>query len=178
MDKKLLEYLMRELQGGKIDALDGIYELASRSVYLLSYSILRSGEKAEDIMQETFLRLAANIGKYRLGTNAAAWICTIARNLSYREYGKASGVASLDAFGGDIADDKNYEDLWTDNVALKKAMNGLSVREREIVTLFAVGGYKHREIAEIVGKPPGTVRWAYNAAIKKLRKFMEREYDE
>jgi RNA polymerase sigma-70 factor (ECF subfamily) len=169
MDKKDLEKLMSRLRGGDTDALDGIYGGVSKGVYLLAYSILKNGERAKDVMQGTFIRVAANIDKYKPDTNAAAWILTIARNLSYREYNDASRNVALDA--ADEPDDKNVADLWTQSILLKNAMARLLPNEREIVTLFAAG-YKHREIAKIVGRPMGTVQWLYNRAIKKLRVFM------
>ena len=51
----------------------------------------------------------------------------------------------------------------------------LDETEREIVLLHAVWGYKHREIAEATGLPLGTVTWKYNAALAKLRGYLEEE---
>jgi DNA-directed RNA polymerase specialized sigma24 family protein len=39
--------------------------------------------------------------------------------------------------------------------------------------MFAIGGYKHREIAEILGLPLGTVTWKYKNAIEKIRNEIE-----
>jgi RNA polymerase sigma-70 factor (ECF subfamily) len=166
---------MLELKGGNTEALDGIYTLTSKGAYLLCYSILRDGERAKDAVQNTFIRAAQNIKRYESGTNANAWICRIARNICYREYKNAGRTVSLDAFGDSISDTKGGEEMWVENLMLKAAMNGLTAEEREIVTLFALEGYRHREIAEIVEKPAGTVRWLYNRAIKKLKSIMESE---
>lgn len=172
MDKALLEKYMLELQDGNLSALDGIYTLTSKSVYLLAFSILKNSEKAKDMMHDTFVRMTANIDKYRPSTNALAWISTIARNISYREYKNAQRSLSLDALGEQHG---CSDDFWTDKIDLNRAMGKLSVEEREIVTLFSIEGYKHREIAEIVGKPLGTVLWMYSRAIKKLKKIMDEE---
>ncbi len=48
-------------------------------------------------------------------------------------------------------------------------IKGLDEKRREIVTLKILGGYTHKEIAQMTGKPQGTVRWLYNTAIKKLK---------
>lgn len=173
MDKKLLESFMQQLQEGDMTALDGIYGLMSKIIYLLSFSILRNKEKAQDIMQETFMRTVANADKYKLNTNASAWICRIARNLSFREYTKGNRSLSIELFDGNILDETDYSQLWTDNLLLYQAMAILETEEREIVMMFASENYKHREIAEIVGKPMGTVQWIYNKAMKKLRKYFE-----
>jgi RNA polymerase sigma-70 factor (ECF subfamily) len=169
MDKKELEKLMSRLQSGDTDALDGIYGGMSKGIYLLAYSILKNGERAKDIMQETFIRVAANIDKYKPNTNAPAWILTIARNLSYKEYNDGHRSVALNTV--DESGENDAADLWTQSILLKNAMARLLLNEREIVTLFAAG-YKHREIAKIIGRPMGTVQWLYSRAIKKLKNFM------
>ena len=167
---------MQNLIDGDLSALGRIYEIMSRSVYLLAYSILKNPEKAKDILQETFLKVGANARtQYQADTNAAAWISKIARNLSYRAYGAAKKNVGLDAYGngGNASGGKNDEALWVENLSLKDAMLKLSAEEREIVTLHCLDRFKHREIAEIVGKPAGTVRWLYRKAIADLKKRME-----
>jgi len=96
----------------------------------------------------------------------------IARNLSLRHYNvrkRTVEIASPDDIGGN----GNGEDNWIVHDALRGAMARLGVDEREIVVLFSIKGYKHREIAQIVGKPMGTVQWIYNRAIKKMKGYME-----
>ena len=51
----------------------------------------------------------------------------------------------------------------------------LREEEAQIVILHVVGGYKHREIAELVKKPIGTVTWTYKNAIAKLKAYLEAE---
>ena len=174
-EKLRLEFALRDLKGGDIGALDEVYRITSRGVYLLAYSILKNAEKAEDAVQNTYLRVAENIGKYGEKGGARAWILTIARNLCYREYGNAKRTEGMD--GRDFPDGRSGETAWTDNILLGEALNALSAEEREIVTLFAAEGYKHREIARVMGKPMGTVQWIYNRAIRKLRRFMESKND-
>ncbi|MCM1042836.1 MAG: sigma-70 family RNA polymerase sigma factor [Corallococcus sp.] len=55
---------------------------------------------------------------------------------------------------------------------LKAALND---DEMQIVVLHAVAGYKHREIAQILGKPQGTVTWTYKNAITKLQNYLSKE---
>jgi len=58
---------------------------------------------------------------------------------------------------------------------LNKTFQVLNSDEREIVILFAVKSFKHREIAEIINKPEGTVRWLYQKAIQKLKAELIKE---
>ena len=167
MDKEILECGMQKLQKGDMSALDDIYNITSKTVYYLAYSILKNSELAKDIMQETFIRIVANIDKYNPNTNASAWISCIARNLSLRQIKNLKRNVSLELFiETDIFD---YSEQWIDNLLLKKAMDILSIDERQIVMLFSIENFKHREIAQIVNKPVGTVKWIYAKAIKKLK---------
>ena len=52
-------------------------------------------------------------------------------------------------------------------------MNVLDAEERQIVVLHAMTGFRHREIAEVLDLPTGTVLSKYNRALKKMRKEME-----
>ena len=55
------------------------------------------------------------------------------------------------------------------------ANNVLAEDEFNIVMMYAIGGYKHKEIAEFLHMPLGTVTWKYATALKKLRKALADE---
>lgn len=57
-----------------------------------------------------------------------------------------------------------------DRMVLETAMSILDAEERQIVVLHAMAGFRHREIAEILDLPTGTVLSKYNRAMKKMRK--------
>ena len=66
--------------------------------------------------------------------------------------------------------EKQADTTVTDAIA--KVLNG---DEAQIVKLHVVAGLKHREIAEITGKPLGTVLWTYNNSLNKLRKYLKED---
>lgn len=160
---------MQKLQNGDIEALDDVYILTSKTVYYLSYYILKNTERAKDIMHDTYINILSNIQKYKLNTSAMAWITTIARNLSLNEYKRLQRNTSLEIFEDTLQDDLDYPVFVENNVYLKDALDILNEKEREIVILYVVDCFKHREIAQIVNKPKGTVQWIYNYSIKKMR---------
>jgi len=173
LNSELLEKSMQQLKSGNKNALEDIYKITSKVVYILAYSILRSKERAEDIVQETFIMVYKKIDRYKLNTNPAAWICSIARNLACDEYVQRRDI-SLEAFEENISD-KNAAENLTASVYLKGILDNLNNDEKEVVALFVIGDFKHREIAKIVRKPTGTVQWLYNKALKKLRKILSNE---
>jgi len=175
LDRKLLELNIRRLQSGEINALDEIYKITSRSVYVLSFSILKDKERAEDIVQDTYVKIIKNIHTYAPDTSAIAWIATIARNLSYNEYSRTKRNVSIELFEDNLEDNKDPLEQLVNTIYLKNAVKHLDTDEREVLILSAFNSLKHREIAEIVDKPIGTVHWLFDKAKKKLKKIMQNQ---
>ena len=69
--------------------------------------------------------------------------------------------------------DKNF--TKDDMPIFKLAKQHLNDFELQVVVLYAVYGYKHREIASLLNKPLGSVLWTYNNSIKKLQKILKKE---
>ena len=68
----------------------------------------------------------------------------------------------------------SYDDTKFDDMPIFRiAKEILNQEELEIVLLYVVSGYKHREIADMLDKPLGTILWTYNNSIKKLKKAVE-----
>lgn len=171
--RKLKKDMIR-LQGGDINALESIYELTRRGVFSFVLPILRDYDKAEDIMQQTYVQIYEKIDQYDKSKNPQNWILTIAKNLALNEINKDNRELStdfMDAVNGDkvFSFDRNEYDTPTIDLANKI----LTPSEFQIVMLFAVGEYKHREIAEILDLPLGTVTWKYSSAINKLKKALK-----
>nr|WP_280521300.1 RNA polymerase sigma factor [Paenibacillus mangrovi] len=78
-----MDEALDSIVSGKIDSLQTIYKELRIPVYGLALSILQNKSWAEEIMQETFVRVYEKASNYRHGTNPKAWIISIARNLSY-----------------------------------------------------------------------------------------------
>ena len=101
-----------------------------------------------------------------------AWILTIVRNLCLNRIRAGKVCEELSEYD-DLAGSLNDSDAMLDRMVLETAMSVLDAEERQIVVLHAMTGFKHREIAEILDLPTGTVLSKYNRALKKMRKEME-----
>ena len=134
-----------------------LYQQTSGVVYGFAMSILRNKHDAEDVMHDAFIRIYTSAVTYKPSGNPMAWILTIVRNLCLNK----------------IRAGKVCEELLLDRMVLETAMNVLDAEERQIVVLHAMTGFRHREIAEILDLPTGTVLSKYNRALKKMRKEME-----
>ena len=166
-----LDRLIIDTARGNADAFAALYRETNSAVYALALSILRSVHDAEDVMQDTFLSIRTMAGEYRPMGKPMAWILTVCRNHSLRrlrqrqerenelpeQWSEASGATE------------------TDRLILQELMALLTAEERQIVTLHAVAGLKHREIAALLELPLPTVLSKYHRAMKKLRKELEKE---
>ena len=174
---KRLERALKRLAKGKSQSLDDIYELTKGSVYGFILSILKNPEDAEDVMQDTYVKVCLNASQYQAQGKPMAWILTIARNLSLMRIRSQKRIADIPDYEWDAIADENSEFRSEDRMVLKAALDKVSKEESQIVVLHAVAGLKHREIAEMMDMPLATVLSKYNRAIKKLAKIIEEESD-
>ncbi len=158
-----MDNLMVRISRREMVALEEFYEEMSKAVYGLAYVITKSPYDAEDIMQNTFIRVWDKAHRYRCGTNAKAWVMKIARNLALTKREEGKRFVELD-------EELPSEDMYRKMLQFQELNSLLSIlkkEEREIVVLYSVG-FSHKEIAEILKRPYATVRWKYSNAISKL----------
>ena len=172
MTTKEIKQLVKVLQSGDMTVFDDIYHHTKNIVYYTIFNILKDSNMSEDIMQDTYLKALEKIHYYKPTHSFKSWIVTIARNLALNEYNKRKKDMNVDitvdeyVFG-------SVESSSEKEMMIKEMLTTLDKIEREIVVLHVIGDLKHREIAEIVEKPLGTVTWLYNQAIKKLKSKYE-----
>ena len=169
-----LDNALGELAKGSMPAWDVIYELTQSGIYAFAFSMLKSAEDAEDVMQDTYVKVCLNAKAYKSEGKPMAWIVTITRNLALMKLRSGKHEGSLPDYEWNAVSDEAAENFGTeDRIVIKSAMKVLNDEEAQIVMLHAVSGLKHREIAEIYNMPLATVLSKYNRSIKKLQKALE-----
>lgn len=175
MDKVELDKYMIRLKNGDESAFDIIYNETKRGLFSFILTYTKNYHTAEDLLQNTYVKMRNSIDGYKAGTNASAWIFTIAKNLSLNEIKRQKRETPTD-FSEQSNRFGEYE--IEDSIStpmLKIIRETLTKSEQQIVLLHIAGGYKHREIADMLLKPLGTVLWAYRNAVAKLKKKLEEE---
>lgn len=158
---------LSRLANGDMSALEDIYHQLGRRIYMLALSILRDTHSAEDIMQDTFVKLAAEARAYRGGSNAIAFILTVTRNLSLNLLKKQRRETPTEV----LPDSIDSGDV--PSLAALEALSILDEQERQIVILKLDCGMKHRHIAEIVGLSPEACQKRYRRALEKLKLYYQ-----
>lgn len=165
--------LIERIAQGDQDAFHKLYEETSSLVFGYALSILKDKHKAEDVMQDTYIKVYSNAGSYTGKGKPMAWILTITRNLALMNFRQKQH---------ENIDDDQYQSICDmphihseNKMLVDHLLSRLSDEEREIVMLHAMSELKHREIAALTGLPLSTVLSKYNRAIAKLREFMKEE---
>ena len=171
------EDLILDMAGGDREAFREVYEATKSTVYGLALSILRNREDAEDVMHDAYIKIYTGAPSYQPSGRPLAWIISIVRNLCLNRIRDNGHEEDLPDDHPEEADPEDLIERSTAKMVLDAAMKVLSEDERQIVMLHAVTGYRHREIAEILKIPQGTVLSKYNRALKKMRNELEGKED-
>mgnify|MGYP006293492509 CR=1 FL=1 len=177
-DKTTDARLVRQLQAGETAAFEAIFERYRRP--LLAYVIKRTGDRAlaEDVVQESFVRLARHAARLNPRRSLSGWLFRVARNLAVDHARRRQREVLVDTApapkptreAGPDAELRRRER----RDAIERAMDALSERERDVLRLRFYGDLTFRDIAAATRRPLGTVLWQCRRALRKLREEMER----
>ncbi len=174
------EDLMREWQQGSAGALEALVQ--RHHAPLLAHLVRLTGEVhlAEDLAQETFVRLVREARTYRYPRPFKPWFYTIARHLARNHWQSAyhrhvevdTNKASADRPGGD-PDPADWFDRLERHEGMQAALGGLSFDQREALSLRFGQDLSIEETAVVIGVPTGTVKSRTFTALRRLRDRLE-----
>lgn len=168
-----LEALIGGIAAGSRENLAELYRRTRAAVYGLALSYLKNGAEAEDVAQDTFVKVWAAAPSYRPQGKPMAWLLTIARNLALGRLRTAARIQDLSEAQWSAFSIESDSLTADDRTVLAAALGRLSDEERHIVVLHAVCGLKHREIAQFLGLALPTVLSKYHRSLKKLKTILE-----
>jgi RNA polymerase sigma-70 factor, ECF subfamily len=167
--------LVRRAATGDTGAFSELVRRYQRAAYLVALGVTRRHADAEDVAQEAFVVALERIEECRDPERFAGWFTTIvknrARNLLRREQLREGEPIPFQVPTTDPGPDRAAERAQLRG-ALSEAMEQLSPLQREVVLLHDLEGWKHREIAERLEMPSGTVRSHLHFARKRLRELL------
>ncbi len=167
------------LQRGEKSAINGLVERHNDA--LLGYLYRMTGGDralAEDLLQETFLRVLRNIHQYQEGRPFKAWLYAIATNAARNHYTSAESRRTDSAASDDLPDvpDEHQADedlIHADETqAVIAALAKLPDHQREVIVLYYYQSLSAAEIADALAVPVGTVKSRLSIGISRLRAAM------
>lgn len=140
-----------------------LYKQHKNGIYRYILSITKDPYLAEDVLQDTFMKLLTKEVHFISGKESA-WLYKVARNRCYdilkKEDNYQHYLSSLEALP-----DQNWKFI--------DLISSLTEQEQEIMSLKYIGGFSHKEIAKITGKTVHATKKCYERALQKLREEME-----
>ncbi len=171
--------LLKQVGAGNPDAFDALHLRYGRLAYSVSLRVLNDPTEAEEVAQEALLRVWRQADRYDAGRGTpAAWVLTIARHAAIDHLRRRRGDAVpsspvVDAFVGTVDDDPG--DRAVNRVARSEvcaALRLLPPDQRSAIWLTYFAGYTHREAAQALSIPLGTVKSRIRLGLRGLRRLV------
>lgn len=172
------EELLLQVQRGDVWALELLVQRYWRRVRGLAFRLVQNWETAEDLAQETFVRLLKAVDRYRHPEPVWPWLATITRNLcrdagrrARRQHEVQAGAAGWKpapwaADPGELVADRAERDR------VVEALRRLSPKHQQVLTLRFYEQLSLREIAGRCGVPLGTVKSRLAWGLRRLRALL------
>ncbi|MFH1823980.1 MAG: sigma-70 family RNA polymerase sigma factor [Candidatus Firestonebacteria bacterium] len=143
---------------------------------IISYicRMMQNYQKAEDLTQETFLKLLKKKDLYIFPKKFSSWLYKIATNICLDEIRRSKFHSSEEI--KEVVDSKEItEEIETKEKEqiIKKVINSLSAEHKSIIVLKQYQGLKNQEIAEILGKDLNWVKWHLKCAYDELEERLK-----
>ncbi len=134
-----------------------LYEQLADTMYRVCLQYAKDEHEAKDLLQEGFVKVFNNLNQFRFSGSFEGWVRRIFVNTALESF-RAKKIR-FTAFG----DIENYELMYPDNIIDKlsaenvlQIIQSLSPQYRIVFNLYAIEGYNHREIGEMLGISEGT----------------------
>jgi RNA polymerase sigma-70 factor, ECF subfamily len=181
--------LVKLARNGDRGAFAELVDMYKDKMYHLGYRMLGQAHEAEDLVQDTFLRVYTNLERYDENQKFSTWIYRIATNLSIDRLRKRKASYSLDAEmpdgeGADWysllpSDSETPEDeavLSETQELIRKAIDTLPEKYKSVVVLRYLHDLSLQEISDVLHMPVTTVKTRVHRGREFLRKKLDKEF--
>lgn len=173
MPGKAERRILAALREGRRQAYETVIDAHYGSVYRFLLFLTGEANLAEDLTQEAFTAAWAAIDRFRGRASIATWLHRIAYNAfadAQRRRARDTAFAQRPADAQPrAAQDPVSELLKVERVdQVHRALGKLSSEDRTVLILRYVEGLAYQEIAQVLDRPNGTVRWLTSRALKRL----------
>lgn len=171
-------------------ALAALYTRCAEVINSLALRIVRRAEVAEEVVQETFMRVWRGATSFQGDASGLqSWLFRIARNLSLDQLRRQAARPRTVTITPDPTDEHAPFDTLADTTCdvaaqatahclrdqVRRALLALPPEQRHALELAYFGGLTHREIAAETGEPLGTIKTRLRLGLQKLAVIAERE---
>lgn len=156
-----------------------LYEMFSSRMFGVCLRYAGSKEDAQDILHEGFLKIFEKIEQYAARGSFEGWVRKIMVNTALEKYRSQYRMVRLEDEGRE-SDEKNHEDL-ADNITVNELLlliKELSPQYRVVFNLYAIEGYTHKEISDMLDISEGTSKSNLSRARSILQERVKQYYNQ
>jgi RNA polymerase sigma-70 factor (ECF subfamily) len=193
-DAQVVNLIIRRAAAGDSLAWEDLVHRYNRRIYNICYRFSGSGEHADDLTQEVFIKMYKTLSSYDVERGAfMTWVTTITRNLLVDHFRKTKQdrvTDSIDAGSSPEEDSLTLADQLEDGGPLPddvqrkrqvaemvhQGLQRLSPELREVLILRDLQDMDYREIATALKVPEGTVKSRINRGRAELARLLSRTY--
>ena len=174
-DQQLIEMLNNRAQRDQGFRL--LMRQYGRSLYWCVRRVVIDHEDAEDVLQETAIKILENISKFKGESQLSTWLYRIATNEALMHLRRHTRLfQSIDSIGPELAERLvSQPDLTSDDAAIlfQRAVLQLPTQQRVAFNLRYYDELSYEQIAQITGKSVATLKSNYHYAVKKIENYLK-----
>jgi len=165
--------LVARAQGGESGAFESLVKRHIRAAHAVAFAVLTEQADADDAVQDGFLSALQHLDSCSPPEKFRAWLLTIVRNRAFdmRRRGRVRAVEVLEDGTAQAQDASPLEAVERSelNARLSAAIERLTETQREVLMMHDIEGWKHADIAHLLGLAESTVRVHLLHARRRLR---------
>lgn len=170
-----LEQLVSDCIQGKRQAQNQLFQLFAPKILGICYRYAGNRDEAEEIMQETFIKIFTNLEQFRFEGSFEGWMKRIASNTAINFVNKKQHL--LFVVESKIPDtssshDEEDFDIWAEAELVMDCIAELPSGYRVVINMFAIEGFSHKEIGEKLNITESTSRSQFSRAKDALKKIV------
>ncbi|MGZ9160858.1 MAG: sigma-70 family RNA polymerase sigma factor [Candidatus Limnocylindrales bacterium] len=172
--------VLERVADGDLQALDALYERYKTMAYSIAYRITNDATLAEDVVQDAFLGVWRNAGRYIEGRGSVkTWLLSIVHHRAIDALRRRRPTVELPERESVPPAALRLPDVWAEVSAnldaerVRAALTALSDVQREAIELAYFGGLTQVEVAERTSTPLGTVKSRMRLGLLALRRELE-----
>lgn len=171
--------LLRAIAAGDRAALSTLYDRTSAKVYGIILRVLRSELDAEEVLQEVFLSVWRNAGRFEAGrASPITWLCVLARNRAIDRLRRRQLQTAPFETAFDVAIDEpsalDRLEATQEAGRLRTCLDELEDRSRLMIEAAFLDGATYSQLAEREGVPLGTMKSWIRRGLQRLKGCLER----
>jgi RNA polymerase sigma-70 factor (ECF subfamily) len=173
-----LQDIIKGCVAGKIKYQELLYKQYAKKLFGVCLLYTKDYTAAEDILQDGFIKIYNNIGQFQEKGSFEGWMRKIMVHTALERFRKRTFLYPVEDLE-DYAEDYTYDDI-TSNISaqdLLKLVHELPPQYQMVFNLYAIEGYAHEEVSQIMGISTGTSKSNLSRARKILQDKVNSYYE-